>query len=321
MIVVTGGAGFIGSCIVKTLNRCGYKDIVIVDDIADSDKWMNMRNKQYKTYIHKNVFLSRISDIGEIEAIIHMGAQSSTLEKNFDYLWMNNFQYTKKLWMYCADKKIPFIYASSAATYGGGERGFDDNLNIDELRPLNGYGYSKQLFDSWVKHHAVDFPSQYVGLKFFNVYGPNEYFKGAMSSMVYHGYKQITSSGEVRLFKSYNPEFADGGQLRDFIYVKDVCSVIMWFLNHKNVSGLYNLGTGKARSFKELAEATFQAMGEKVNIKYIDMPADLREKYQYFTQANMEKLRSVGCDVKFMDIEQGINDYVINYLEKDFEIY
>ena len=191
MVIVTGGAGFIGSCMVRTLNDSGYEDIIIVDNIAETDKWMNMRGKNYLKYVHKSKFLDELHTYNNVEFIIHMGAQSSTTERNFDYLWENNFEYTKALWNYCAEKQIPFIYASSAATYGDGSQGFDDNSMIDNLRPLNGYGYSKQLFDLWVKHQANIFPSQYYGLKFFNVYGPNEYFKGCMASMVFHGFKQI----------------------------------------------------------------------------------------------------------------------------------
>ena len=321
MIIVTGGAGFIGSCIVRTLNDAGITDIVIVDDIASTDKWLNIRNKKYLTYIHKNDFLDNLDKLSNVTAIIHMGAQSATTEKDFDYLWNNNFEYTKTLWNYCADKKIQFIYASSAATYGDGQLGFNDRCNIDELLPLNGYGYSKQVFDQWVKHQANDFPLQYVGLKFFNVYGPNEYFKGSMASMVFHGYKQIMETGKIKLFKSCNQEYKDGEQLRDFVYVKDVCSVILWFLQHQSVSGLFNVGTGKAQSFRELAEATFKALDLEPNIEYIDMPLNLREKYQYYTKAEISKLRDVGCNVKFSDLDEGASDYVYNYLKLGFRIY
>ena len=226
MIIVTGGAGFIGSCIVRTLNDSGIEDIVIVDNIATTDKWLNIRNKKYRKYVHKLEFLTELPSYENVTAIIHMGAQSATTEKNFDYLWKNNFEYTKAMWNYCAEKQISFIYASSAATYGDGSEGFDDQADIDRLLPLNGYGYSKQLFDLWVKYQAANVPKQHVGLKFFNVYGPNEYFKGSMASMVFHGYRQIQESGRIRLFKSCNSDYADGGQLRDFVYVKDVCSVI-----------------------------------------------------------------------------------------------
>lgn len=321
MIIVTGGAGFIGSCMVRTLNDHGKKDIVIVDNIASTDKWMNMRNKKYIKYVHKSKFLEELPTYENVEAIIHMGAQSSTTEKDFDYLWSNNFEYTKTLWNYCAEKQISFLYASSAATYGDGEQGFDDKMNIDQLRPLNGYGYSKQLFDQWVKHQATVFPKQYVGFKFFNVYGPNESFKGSMASMIFHGYKQIKESGKVRLFKSCNPNYADGEQLRDFVYVKDICDVMYWMMEHPDINGLFNLGTGRAQSFKELAEATFHALGLEPKIEYIDMPEHLKDKYQYYTKAEMGKLREAGYVKEFMDLEAGANDYVRNHLDKDFEIY
>lgn len=321
MIIVTGGAGFIGSCIVRTLNDAGIEDIVIVDNIGNTDKWLNMRNKKYIKYVNKSRFLEELPNYENVEAIIHMGAQSSTTERNFDYLWDNNFEYTKTLWNYCSDKNISFIYASSAATYGDGNKGFDDQMDIDKLLPLNGYGYSKQLFDLWVKHQATKTPKQYVGLKFFNVYGPNEYFKESMASMVFHGYKQIKETGTIKLFKSNNSDYADGGQLRDFVYVKDICMVIYWLLQNSQVSGLFNLGTGHAQSFAELAEATFHAMGLEPNITYIDMPEHLRDKYQYYTKAEMAHLSDCGYNKVFLNLEKGVKDYVQNHLAKNFLIY
>ena len=321
MIIVTGGAGFIGSCMVRTLNDAGHTDIIIVDNISETDKWMNMRNKIYINYVHKSKFLQELPNYQDVEAIIHMGAQSATTEHNFDYLWVNNFEYTKALWHYCAKKKISFIYASSAATYGGGELGFSDEIDIDQLCPLNGYGYSKQLFDQWVKHQAKEFPAQFVGLKFFNVYGPNEYFKGNMASMIFHGFRQIQETGRVKLFKSCNPKYVDGGQLRDFVYVKDICNVIMWLLQHRNVSGLFNVGTGRAQSFAELVNATFHALHLEPQIDYIDMPEKLRNKYQYYTKAEMDKLYATGYPYHFVDLETGVCDYVQNHLVKDFLIY
>ena len=321
MIIVTGGAGFIGSCVVRSLNDEGIYDVIIVDDIGSSDKWLNMRNKRYISYYHKNAFINQLETIDNVTAVIHMGAQSATTERDFDYLWNNNFEYTKALWNYCAKKQIQFIYASSAATYGNGDFGFDDECDIDKLMPLNGYGYSKQLFDLWVKNQALSFPKQHVGLKFFNVYGPNEYFKGSMASMIYHGYKQIIDNGKIKLFKSYNYEYEDGGQLRDFVYVKDICSVIMWLLKNPKVNGLYNVGTGRAQSFKELAEATFTALGVEPKIEYIDMPESLRGKYQYYTQAKMTKLRDAGYDKPFMNLNDGAYDYVNNHLAKDFKVF
>lgn len=320
MIIVTGGAGFIGSCIVRTLNDAGRDDIIVVDDIGTSDKWMNLRNKRYITYIHKTAFLSRLHGIRDIDAIIHMGARSATTERDFDYLWNNNFEYTKALWNYCADHSVRFIYASSAATYGNGSEGFDDKKDIDLLKPLNGYGYSKHLFDLWVKHQAQSFPPQHAGLKFFNVYGPNEYYKGPMASMIFHGYNQIRDSGEIRLFKSYHPDYPDGGQLRDFVYVKDICRVVMWLLASGR-NGLFNVGTGRARSFRDLAEATFKALGIKPNIRYIDMPDHLKQKYQYYTRADISSLRSSGYGTNFEDLEAGVHDYVQNFLAQDYLNY
>ena len=321
MIIVTGGAGFIGSCMVRTLNDAGVEDIVIVDNIATTDKWLNIRNKKYQKYVHKLEFLTELPSYENVTAIIYMGAQSATTEKNFDYLWKNNFEYTKALWNYCAEKQISFIYASSAATYGDGSEGFDDQADIDRLLPLNGYGYSKQLFDLWVKYQAASAPKQHVGLKFFNVYGPNEYFKGSMASMVFHGYRQIQESGRIRLFKSCNSDYADGGQLRDFVYVKDVCSVIWWLLQNEQVSGLFNVGTGRAQSFQELAEATFHALGRKPDIEYVEMPEHLREKYQYYTKAEMKKLKEAGYNNKFKNLELGVSDYVQRYLDEKYQVY
>jgi ADP-L-glycero-D-manno-heptose 6-epimerase len=321
MIIVTGGAGFIGSCVVRTLNDHGIEDIVIVDDIHDTDKWMNMRNKKYIKYVHKSQFFEELPTYEGVTAIIHMGAQSSTTERDFDYLWNNNFEYTKALWNYCSEKQISFIYASSAATYGDGAEGFDDKMDIDKLLPLNGYGYSKQLFDLWVKHQAKNAPKQHVGLKFFNVYGPNEYYKGSMASMIFHGFNQIKADGEIRLFKSMNPQYEDGGQLRDFVYVKDICSVIYWLLENPTVSGLFNVGTGRAQSFRELGEATFHALGLEPNIRYIDMPEKLVSKYQYYTKAEMGKLRAAGYDKPFMNLEEGAKDYVCNHLAKNYLNY
>ncbi|MCR4590666.1 MAG: ADP-glyceromanno-heptose 6-epimerase [Lachnospiraceae bacterium] len=320
-IVVTGGAGFIGSCIVRSLNDRGREDIIIVDNIASTDKWMNIRNKRYLRYVHKSDFLKELPHIDGVEAVIHMGACSSTTERDFDYLWKNNFEYSKTLWEYCANARIPFVYTSSAATYGDGSQGFDDREDIDRLLPLNPYGYSKQVFDLWVKHQAVSFPSQYAGLKFFNVYGPDEYCKGSMASMVFHGYRQILETGRIRLFKSYREDIADGDQRRDFVYVKDVCDVVTWLLDHPEISGLFNVGTGRAQSFRELAESVFSALGKQPEIEYIDMPGELREKYQYYTRAGIEKLRDAGYTGNFSDIEKGVADYVQNYLEKGYEVY
>ena len=325
MIIVTGGAGFIGSCIVRTLNDMGIEDIVIVDHICESDKWMNMRNKKYDEYINRDDFLGRLSEFtGKVTHIIHMGACSVTTERNFDFLYKNNFEYTKTLWKFCADNQISFIYASSAATYGDGSNGFDDQDDIKRLRPLNGYGYSKQLFDLWVEKEIQSrhkLPKQHVGFKFFNVYGPNEYFKGNMASVIFHTYNDVIRTGKKGLFRSYKDEYEDGGQLRDFVYVKDICKVIYYMIQNSQINGLFNLGTGQARSFYDLAVATFAAMGKEPNIEFIEMPENIRKKYQYYTQANMEKLRNVGYTESFYSLEDGTKEYVTDYLCKDFRIW
>jgi ADP-L-glycero-D-manno-heptose 6-epimerase len=315
-MIVTGGAGFIGSCIIRTLNDSGIGDIIVVDDIAHTDKWKNLRNKSFTEYIHKDTFLNRLRDLEDITHIIHMGACSDTTERDFDYLYRNNCAYSMALWDYCAASNIPFICASSAATYGDGALGFDDEADINRLRPLNGYGYSKHLFDLWVERRK-NRPPQYVGLKLFNVYGPNEYHKGAMASMVCHGFSQIQKDGVMRLFRSHRPDYADGGQLRDFIYVRDVCRVIMFFINNPDKSGLFNVGTGRARSFNELAVGVFAALGIQPNIEYVEMPEHLKDRYQYYTEAKTDKLRSTGYTDPFMDISEGAEDYIRGYLKNN----
>lgn len=321
MIIVTGGAGFIGSCIVRMLNDKGIEDIIIVDNIAETDKWLNLRNKSYLAYIHRDEFLSRLDEFfGKVTHVIHMGACSSTTERDFDFLYRNNFGYTKTLWKFCAEQGISFIYASSAATYGDGSLGFSDMQDICALRPLNGYGYSKQLFDLWAAKQDKA-PKQHVGFKFFNVYGPNEYFKGSMASVIYHTYHTVCRTGKMGLFKSYRAGVADGQQLRDFVYVKDICKVVSFMMEHPEISGLFNLGTGRARSFYDLALATIHAMGCAATIEYIEMPEHLREKYQYYTQADMGKLRAAGYDAPFYSLEDGACDYVQRYLMQGDEVY
>lgn len=324
MILVTGGAGFIGSNIVRMLNDMGMDDIIISDHISETDKWMNLRNKSYIEYIERSELFSRINDFsGKVTHIIHMGACSATTEKNFDFLYKNNFEFTKKLWHFCVENGACFIYASSAATYGDGKLGFDDKDDIRKLMPLNGYGYSKQLFDLWVERELItgnSIPKQYVGFKFFNVYGPNEYFKGTMASVVFHTFNDVMKTGRKGLFKSYKKEYVDGGQLRDFVYVKDVCKVIKYAIEHETICGLYNLGTGRARSFYDLAVSTFHAMGRDIHIDFIEMPEKLRGKYQYYTQATMDKLRDAGYKEGFYSLEDGVCDYVQNYLMNDYRI-
>jgi ADP-L-glycero-D-manno-heptose 6-epimerase len=250
-----------------------------------------------------------------------MGACSSTTQTDFDYLWKNNVEYTKTLWNYCADRNISFIYASSAATYGDGKQGFSDTIErIDDLRPLNAYGYSKQVFDQWSLKQEKK-PLQHVGLKFFNVYGPNEYCKKSMASMIFHGYNQIIETGKIRLFKSYQDLYSDGEQERDFVYVKDICDVIMFFLEHPKGNGIFNIGTGRAQTFRELAESVFEALGKKANIEYIDMPETLRANYQYHTEADLTSLRKAGYNKEFRDLKAGATDYVLEHLVKGYEVY
>lgn len=320
-IIVTGGAGFIGSCIVRELNHAGVEDIIIVDNINTTEKWKNMRNKGYTEYIHKDIFLQRLPEFaGKVTHIIHMGACSATTELNFDYLYQNNFEYTKALWNFCAQNQVSFIYASSAATYGDGAFGFDDKMDIKKLMPLNGYGYSKQLFDLWAQKQDKC-PPQHVGLKFFNVYGPNEYCKGSMASVIYHSFKKIKETGEMGLFKSYKEGYADGGQTRDFIYVKDICSVIKFLMKNSKISGLFNVGTGEARPFIALGRAIFQALELPEKINFIEMPESLRPKYQYFTEAKMDSLKEAGYSKPFYSLEEGTIDYVRNYLNQNFTVY
>lgn len=321
MIIVTGGAGFIGSCIVRELNNMGYEDIIIVDNIQKTEKWKNMRNKRYLEYISRNDFLNRLPEFaGKVSHVIHMGACSATTELDFDFLYKNNFEYTKTLWKFCTENQCSFIYASSAATYGAGEFGFDDKMDIKKLLPLNGYGYSKQLFDLWVEKQSLA-PRQHVGFKFFNVYGPNEYYKGSMASVIFHSFNKILETGQMGIFKSYKEGYEDGKQLRDFVYVKDLCKVVYFMIEHPKVSGLFNLGTGTARSFYDLAAATFDAMGVERNITFVEMPESLRPKYQYFTEAKMDKLREAGYKDDFYSLEEGAKDYVQNYLMQNILNY
>lgn len=321
MIVVTGGAGFIGSCIIRMLNDIGRSDILVVDHIAKTNKWMNLSNKRYLKYIRRDEFLQYLPHLtGRVSHIIHMGACSATTEQDFDFLYRNNFEYTKELYKFCTNNQISFIYASSAATYGNGSQGFDDEDDIRKLKPLNGYGYSKHVFDLWESEQILK-PKQCVGLKFFNVYGPNEYFKGSMASVVFHSYNKIREMGKIELFKSYRSTIKDGEQVRDFIYVKDICKVVKFMIQNQAINGLFNLGTGLARSFFDLGLSTFEAMGLSPKIQFIDMPEELRGKYQYYTQAKMSKLRRCGYEDSFYTLENGIKDYVQNFLMHDFEIY
>jgi ADP-L-glycero-D-manno-heptose 6-epimerase len=315
MIVVTGGAGFIGSAIVWELNRRGEKEIVIVDELGTDEKWKNLVGLQFEDFVNKYKFIDSINKGTFInaDAIIHMGANSSTTEKDADHLFNNNYLYTKTLAEFCLKNNIRFIYASSAATYGDGSLGFnDDESKCDTLRPLNMYGYAKSLFDIWSVNQDVF--KKIVGLKYFNVFGPNEYHKGDMRSVVHKAFEQVMDTGKVKLFKSGNPKYKDGEQMRDFIYVKDAVNMTLHFLDNKNINGLFNIGSGQARTWNDLVTALFKAMEKPVNIEYIDLPDHLGDKYQYFTEANLSKLKSAGYKKEITSLENGINDYVKNYL-------
>ena len=316
-ILLTGAAGFIGSYLLGYLNTKGHQNIIIVDDFSEEDKWFNFDSKQFVAKIEREELFNWLrSNDPKIDFVFHLGARTDTTEFDYSIHEKLNVEYSKKIWHYCTGKSIPLVYASSAATYGSGELGYKDDHDLPEkLHPLNPYGISKNEFDKWVLKQAAH-PPFWAGLKFFNVYGPNEYHKGRMASMIFHGFNQIKKTGKVKLFKSHKPEFKDGGQLRDFIYVEDVAKVCYWLMNNSIESGLYNLGTGNARTFDDLANVTFAAMGKEPVIEYIDMPEDIREKYQYFTEADMSKLRSVGYVSDFYSLEDGVNDYVTNFLRR-----
>jgi ADP-L-glycero-D-manno-heptose 6-epimerase len=318
MIIVTGGAGFIGSAFIWKLNQEDIDDILVVDELGESEKWKNLVNRRYVDYIHKDVFLRMIRNEQvpfTPRAIIHMGACSSTTESDADYLMDNNYHYTCRLAEWALPKNIRFIYASSAATYGDGSQGFSDDSSVTPtLRPMNMYGYSKQFFDLWVLRQKVE--NQVVGIKFFNVFGPNEYHKGDMRSVVHKAFEQIRDTGKVRLFKSHRPDYTDGGQMRDFIYVKDCVDIMWWLFEHPEVNGIFNLGTGKARAWNDLIHALFSAMKTKPYIEYFDIPPEIRDQYQYMTEANMDKLRATGCQTAFRPLEEAVKDYVVNYLTK-----
>lgn len=318
MIVITGGAGFIGSAMLWKLNQVGIDDVLVVDELGSTEKWKNLVGLRYADYVHKTLFLQKLlaEKFPRIDVIFHLGANSSTTERDVESLMENNYAYTKDLAIYAVQRGIRFIYASSAATYGAGEHGYkDDEATTLKLRPLNAYGYSKHLFDLWAHRHRL--LDRMVGLKFFNVFGPNEYHKGDMASVVYKAFNQIQATGEVRLFKSHKEGIADGEQMRDFVYVKDCVEVMHWLMQNEHVNGIFNLGTGKARSFKDLVTATFEAMEKPVKIQYVPMPEALRGKYQYFTEADMTKLASVGCPVQFRSLEESVFDYVRSHLLQD----
>jgi ADP-L-glycero-D-manno-heptose 6-epimerase len=320
-VIVTGAAGFIGSCAVGKLHELGYENIVGVDDFSKQEKLQNTVSKPYLTKIDRtNFFVWLDKNREEIECVIHLGARTDTTETDWDLLNTLNLDYTQRIWECCALYRVPLIYASSAATYGAGEQGYnDDHTILEELKPLNLYGVSKNEFDKWALKQRRR-PPFWAGLKFFNVYGPNGYHKKRMASVVFHSFNQIVANGKVQLFRSHRPDFADGGQSRDFIYVKDVMDVIAFFLETRKKPGIYNLGTGQARSFSDLVKAVFNAMNKEEKIEFIDTPIDIRDKYQYFTEANMEKLQNTGYEKSFTSLEDGVCDYVKNYLLKN-EIY
>jgi ADP-L-glycero-D-manno-heptose 6-epimerase len=315
MIVVTGAAGFIASCLIGALNEQGYRDLVLVDDFSYKDKQPNYERKQYVALVERDNFFGWLGDNHRyVEFIFHLGARSATTETNAEVLQTLNLGYTQRVWSACVEFGLPLIYASSAATYGGGEHGYSDSHEIVEsLVPLNLYGKSKNDFDKWAIKQQRE-PFFWAGLKFFNVYGPNEYHKQRMASVVLHAYNQIRQTGGMKLFRSHNPSYPDGGQMRDFVYVKDLCDIMIFLMEKRPKSGIYNMGTGKARTFLDLTKSTFKAMGVPENISYIDTPVDIREKYQYFTEADMGKLRSVGYTKEFTSLENGVEDYVKRYL-------
>lgn len=315
MIVVTGAAGMIGSNIIRKLNDEGYKDIVAVDEFSHKSKNRNISNKQLSKKVDRMRFFDWLDEHHkQVEFIFHIGARSATTgypKEVYDEL---NLNYSKKVWTQCTDYGIPLVYASSAATYGLGEKGYnDDHAIVNELHPLNLYGESKNEFDKWALRQERQ-PYFWAGLKFFNVYGPNEYHKGRMASVILHTFNQIKETGAMKLFKSHHPDYKDGEQTRDFVYVKDLSNIMYFLMHHRKNSGLYNVGTGKGRTFLDLANNTFNAMGIAPNIEFIPTPEDIRDKYQYFTEANMSKLKNIGYNQSFYSLEEGIHDYVTNYL-------
>jgi ADP-L-glycero-D-manno-heptose 6-epimerase len=315
MIVVTGAAGFIGSCLVSRLNKEGLNDLVLVDDFSKHDKDENYRTKKYAKCIERSEFISWLNiNAKPVKFVYHIGARTDTTEFNKQIFDELNLNYTKAIWEICAEHQIPLVYASSAATYGLGEHGYDDDeTKIALLKPLNPYGDSKNDFDKWAITQKSS-PPFWAGFKFFNVYGPNEFHKGRMASVIFHSFNQINDKGFVKLFRSHNPNYKDGGQLRDFVYVKDLIDVLFFCYGHKIKNGIYNLGSGKARTFLDLATATFKALGKEPKIEFIDTPIDIRDKYQYFTEANMKKLVDAGYKKPFSTLEEGVSDYVKNYL-------
>jgi ADP-L-glycero-D-manno-heptose 6-epimerase len=322
MIIVTGAAGFIGSCLVKRLNQDNFNNIVAVDQFGDPAKEKNLIHAKVKQYVDRETFMAWLdSNYATVDFIFHIGAKTDTSEFDTALLNRMNTQYTKDIWKRSIQYQIPLVYASSAATYGLGEMGYDDNEStLHLLKPLNPYGQSKQDFDVWALQE-LQRPFFWAGLKFFNVYGPNEYHKGRMASVIWHAFNQISKTDKMKLFRSHNPQFKDGEQMRDFVYVKDVVEVCIYLMHHRKNSGIYNLGSGKARTFLDLTKSVFKAMGKIADIEFIDTPADIRDKYQYFTEANMKKLKTIGYAKPFQSLEEGTEDYVKNYLMENMKSY
>jgi len=315
MMIVTGAAGFIGSCLISKLNQENFNYIVAVDAFDDQEKLKNLEGKKIQERVERSQFFAWLDqNYQEVEFIFHIGARTDTSEFDTAVFDRLNLNYSKEIWKRCINYQIPLVYASSAATYGAGEQGYDDNENkLDQLQPLNPYGESKNEFDKWALAQEKK-PFFWAGLKFFNVYGPNEYHKDRMASVILHAYRQISQTGGMKLFRSHHPDYKDGEQMRDFVYVKDVVSVCYFLMRHRQDAGIYNLGSGQARTFLDLTRAVFEAMGHDENISFVDTPEDIREKYQYFTEANMGKLKNIGYRQPFHRLEEGVRDYVQNYL-------
>ncbi|MBC7744406.1 MAG: ADP-glyceromanno-heptose 6-epimerase [Flavobacterium sp.] len=315
MIIITGAAGFIGSCLIQKLNEEGYFDLVLVDEFSNSNKNKNFEGKRFSKKVPREEFSAWLQQNQLlVQFVFHIGARTDTTESDVALFNHLNLNYTKEIWRLCVEFGLPFVYASSAATYGLGNQGYDDNETlIPNLKPLNPYGDSKNEFDKWALLQERK-PYFWAGLKFFNVYGPNEYHKGRMASVIYHTFNQINKLGSMKLFQSHKSDFKDGEQMRDFVYVKDVINVLFFLMHHRKNSGIYNLGSGKARTFSDLAINTFKILNKKIQISFIPTPEDIRSTYQYFTEAKMEKLRSIGYHHSFFTLEEGIEDYVTNYL-------
>ena len=310
MIILTGGAGFIGSAFLWKLNKEGIKDVLVVDHLDETEKWKNLAGKKYYDYIQKNDFFNAVvhRQVPKPEAIVHLGACSSTTLTDADYYIKNNYEYSKVLALWAFELGIPFIYASSAATYGNGEQGYDDSLSkLESLVPLNMYGFSKHMFDLWLLNN--NYMNKAAGIKFFNVFGPNEYHKGDMRSVICKNYDEVAQKGLIKLFKSYNPKYPDGGQRRDFVYVKDTVEAMYFLLKNPSKTGIFNLGTGKSRTWSDIAKAMFASAGKKEKIEYIEMPEYLKSKYQYFTEAKMDNLKAAGYDKPFTELEDSVKDY------------